>query len=121
MRTHLRHPLTALLATLVLALTGGGLAVADSDHDDGSEPLPGYTVSDPPLAPITVDGEPTRVVQGIHEHAAYNVEIPPNWNGELVMWAHGFRGDGKVLTVDPPGYGLRQTFADQGYATIPLS
>ncbi len=32
------------------------------------------------------------------------------------MWAHGYRGTGKVLTVDTPGYGLRQKLLQQGYA-----
>ena len=32
------------------------------------------------------------------------------------MWAHGYRGTGKVLTVDPPSFGLRQKLVGQGYA-----
>lgn len=116
MTSTLRQPFVAFLATIVLVLTGATAAPAHDHRDDGSEPLPGYTISNPPLQPLTVDGEPTRVIQGVHEHAAYDVEVPPNWNGQLVLWAHGFRGQDNVLTVDPPAYGLRQTFADQGYA-----
>jgi pimeloyl-ACP methyl ester carboxylesterase len=56
------------------------------------------------------------VLQGVHQHAAYDIEVPPRWNGELVMWAHGYRGTGKVLTVDAPSYGLRQKLLDEGYA-----
>ena len=41
---------------------------------------------------------------------------PPQWNGDLVMWAHGYRGNGTVLTVSPPDFGLRQRLLDQGYA-----
>jgi pimeloyl-ACP methyl ester carboxylesterase len=80
------------------------------------QPLPGYTVDNPPLAPATVGGRPSRVLQGVHGHAAYDIEVPPRWNGSLLMWAHGYRGDTRVLTVDPPGYGLRQKLLDQGYA-----
>ena len=29
---------------------------------------------------------------GVHEGAGFRVEVPVNWNGELVVWAHGFRG-----------------------------
>jgi hypothetical protein len=29
---------------------------------------------------------------------------------------HGFRGQGTVLTVDPPGFALRQRFLNEGYA-----
>jgi pimeloyl-ACP methyl ester carboxylesterase len=73
-------------------------------------------VDNPPLAPVPVGGVPSTVRQGVHAHAAYDVEVPPHWNGDLVMWAHGYRGQGFVLTVDPPGYGLRQKLLDQGYA-----
>lgn len=82
----------------------------------GSKPLPGYTISNPPLAPALVGGKPTRVMQGVHSHAGYIIEVPPRWNGRLALWAHGYRGEGKVLTVDAPPYGLRQRWLDEGYA-----
>lgn len=104
--------LTAVAAT---ALTLAPAAHA-TQGDDGSQPLPGYTVSNPPLAPVMAGGAPTRVVQGVYAHAAFDLEVPANWNGQLVMWAHGYRGEGTVLTVDPPAYNLRQTFVDEGYA-----
>ena len=110
----------AVTAALALVLTGivGAQPVdaASAPRVPGNEPLPGYTISNPPLAPLVVQGRPTRVLQGVHQHAAYDVEVPPRWNGELVMWAHGYRGTGKVLTVDTPSYGLRQKLLDQGYA-----
>ncbi|PRY38234.1 hypothetical protein [Umezawaea tangerina] len=80
------------------------------------QPLPGYSVVNPPLPPESVGGKPSRVLQGVYRHAAYTIEVPPNWNGRLTMWAHGYRGTGKVLTVDPPAYGLRTTLLQQGYA-----
>ena len=46
--------------------------------------------------------------------AAYRVEIPANWNGRLVMWAHGFRGEGPNLTVDNPPF--RRHLIQEGYA-----
>ncbi|MQA95742.1 MAG: hypothetical protein GEV11_14220 [Streptosporangiales bacterium] len=113
--------LTAAI-TLATALLTASPAQADptrrggNDPTPGDQPLPGYTIVNPPLAPAIVDGKPTKVIQGVHEHAAFDIEIPPAWNGELVMWAHGFRGATRVLTVDPPGFGLRQRLLDQGYA-----
>ena len=98
------------------ALAAGVTAPAGADTVPDDQPLPGYTVNNPPLPPAQVGGAPTRVFQGVHGHAAYTVEVPPRWNGELVMWAHGFRGQTKVLTVDPPAFGLRQRLLDQGYA-----
>ncbi len=47
--------------------------------------------------------------------AGYRIEIPRNnWNGQLVMYAHGYRGDAEELTVDNPeirGYLLSEGFA----------
>ncbi|HZB30014.1 MAG TPA: hypothetical protein VE465_07595, partial [Streptosporangiaceae bacterium] len=116
----------AVGATLAFGVVGAGPANSDQVSGDlpvsgerrvpGDQPLPGFTINNPPLTPATVNGVPTRVLQGVHEHAAYDIEVPPRWNGELVMWAHGFRGNGTVLTVDPPGFGLRQRLLDQGYA-----
>jgi pimeloyl-ACP methyl ester carboxylesterase len=51
---------------------------------------------------------------GIYQGAGYRIEIPINWNGELVMYAHGFRGDGPALTVDNPP--IREHLIAQGYA-----
>lgn len=118
-RDIIRLVLSAVLSAVVaaaLAVALGPAAPAQADRTPGDEPLPGYTISNPPLPPTHVGGEPTQVLQGVHGHAAYIIEVPPTWNGELMMWAHGFRGQTNVLTVDPPGYGLRQKVLDQGYA-----
>ena len=39
---------------------------------------------------------------GVHTNAGYQAEVPDNWNGSLVMYAHGFRGTGAELTVSRP-------------------
>src|SRR5689334_16736359 len=83
----------SLLGLVLVA--GGAPAVAAGVPDD--QPLPGYTISNPPLTPEVVDGKPSRVLQGVDRHAAYTIEVPPNWNGRLTLWAHGYRGTGKVL------------------------
>jgi pimeloyl-ACP methyl ester carboxylesterase len=101
------------LLGLVL-LTGGVPAWAGGVPDD--QPLPGYSVNNPPLVPEVVNGQPARVLQGIHRHAAYTIEVPAKWNGRLAMWAHGYRGTGTVLTVDAPTFGLRQRLLGEGYA-----
>ena len=48
--------------------------------------------------------------------SVYRIEVPDDWNGELVMWAHGFRGFGTELRVSSPGFGMRQILIDEGYA-----
>ncbi len=115
MRVFIRH-LAAGVGMTLAAVGVAGAASASVDPVPGDQPLPGYTINHPPLPPALVGGVPTTVLQGVHEHAAYDIEVPPRWNGDLVMWAHGYRGQGFVLTVDPPGYGMRQKLLDQGYA-----
>ena len=34
----------------------------------------------------------SRVRFGLHEGAAYRMEVPANWNGTLLLWARGFSG-----------------------------
>jgi hypothetical protein len=46
--------------------------------------------------------------------AQYRVEVPQAWNGKLVMYAHGFAGEGNVLTVNNPS--IRRYLVQNGYA-----
>lgn len=105
--------LPVLAAVLALVVTGVSAVAA---APPGDEPLPGYTIVLPELAPLVVDGGRTRILTGVDRGAGYAIEVPPRWNGELVVWAHGFRGNGAELVVDPPSFGLRERFVGQGYA-----
>jgi hypothetical protein len=51
---------------------------------------------------------------GVLDGSRYRVEVPANWNGMLVMYAHGFRGEGSALTVDSAP--MRQYLLNKGYA-----
>lgn len=113
-RTLLFRVLVSTVAAVTAVTALPSAAAAGGTPAD--QPLPGYTIVNPPLAPATVDGRATTVRQGTHQHAAYIIEVPARWNGDLVMWAHGYRGQGTVLTVDPPAFGLRQRLLGQGYA-----
>jgi pimeloyl-ACP methyl ester carboxylesterase len=75
----------------------------------------------PPLLPP--EQQPKISVEGVdREGAIYRYEVPQNWNGDLVMYAHGFRGciadpaTGALvpLYVDNPP--LREYYLLQGYA-----
>lgn len=46
--------------------------------------------------------------------AGYRMEVPDNWNGDLVLYAHGFRGTGLELTVSNPS--IRDHLIAEGYA-----
>jgi hypothetical protein len=111
----LRRFLVVAAAMVTVGAVAPVPAVA-RDHVPTDQPLPTYTIVVQPLAPVFVGGAPSRVLQGVHGHAGYTVEVPPQWNGDLVMWAHGYNGNGHVLTVDPPRYGMREKLLSQGYA-----
>ncbi|GAA4260130.1 alpha/beta hydrolase [Dactylosporangium darangshiense] len=78
---------------------------------------PGYTVADPDC---DVDGTPfvpiagSAVYTGILDGAAYRLEKPAAWNGELVLYAHGYRGTGTTVFVDNPS--LRAHYLARGFA-----
>lgn len=56
----------------------------------------------------------TERLWGVHKGAAYRIEVPENWNGELVMWAHGFVGNGPQLLADT--HPFRLLLISQGFA-----
>jgi pimeloyl-ACP methyl ester carboxylesterase len=46
--------------------------------------------------------------------AGYRIEVPKVWNRQLVMFAHGYHGDGPELTVDDPP--IRDYLVRNGFA-----
>ncbi|WP_284037797.1 alpha/beta hydrolase [Neobacillus sp. 114] len=58
--------------------------------------------------------ETTKLFKGIHNGAGYWIEAPKNWNGKLVLYAHGYRGTGSALTVTAPS--VRKELLERGYA-----
>jgi pimeloyl-ACP methyl ester carboxylesterase len=61
-----------------------------------------------------VDMATTSRWSGVLKGAQYHVEVPANWNGKLVMYAHGFAGNGDVLAVQNPS--IRRYLVQNGYA-----
>ncbi|MEP0201472.1 MAG: hypothetical protein ABJ084_16305 [Halioglobus sp.] len=75
-------------------------------------PKPKYFVDE---AKLPFDALPGATAYfGVHARAGYRIEVPDDWNGKLVVWAHGFRGDGPELTVD--NHPLRTALIPAGYA-----
>lgn len=136
MQPRLALRLAALSATVALAACGGG--------DDALAPPPPeetrvhdtrtFTVSAAAAAMTTfaalqadggdtVDMTTTSRWAGVHNGAAYNIEVPANWNGRLVMYAHGYVGQVETLAnvtasnptgVSPPS--IRRHLINNGYA-----
>ena len=75
----------------------------------------GATFSAMPKLPTdAVDMASSSRWSGILKGAAYMVEVPANWNGKLVMFAHGYAGTGAALSVAPPA--IRRHLVSTGYA-----
>jgi hypothetical protein len=62
----------------------------------------------------TVAMATTSRYAGVLDGAAYRIEVPANWNGKLVMYAHGYAGTGAALGVSNPS--IRRHLIQQGYA-----
>jgi pimeloyl-ACP methyl ester carboxylesterase len=77
-------------------------------------PPPQYFVDESKLPFDALPSLDSQRLWGVHNNAGYRIEVPANWNGALVMWAHGERGTGLELTVDNPP--LRAFLISQGYA-----
>lgn len=103
-------------------------ACSSSDHDNNvddsdSTPPPAvtraqdsrtFTVNEDQLAFGALSDYTTERFTGTLDGAGYRVEVPENWNGILVMYAHGYRGTGSALTVDSPP--IREYLIANGYA-----
>jgi pimeloyl-ACP methyl ester carboxylesterase len=74
-----------------------------------------YFVDETKLPFESLEGYETDRYWGVHNGAGYRIEVPKNWNGELVLYAHGYRGQGLELTVSNPDR-LREYLLANGYA-----
>jgi pimeloyl-ACP methyl ester carboxylesterase len=111
----LRRATRALLATvLAVSLIGAGGTAAANQAPPFAGPPPAYFVNEDALPFDAIPGIDTDRYWGVHAGAGYRIEVPHAWNGSLVMWAHGFRGDTLELTVD--NHPLRPFLIANGFA-----
>ena len=94
-----------VLAVVVLLLAASAATAA---------PPPAYFVDESKLPFAGIPNLPSERHWGVLDGAGYRIEVPANWNGSLVMWAHGYRGEGLELTVD--NHPLRAFLIANGYA-----
>ncbi|MEO7753874.1 MAG: hypothetical protein ABIS35_10710 [Terracoccus sp.] len=105
----MRRWITAAAAALALTLGTGLPATAKQGPD--------YRIDEQALAATVADVERSTgqdAISGQIAGAAYIAQVPKNWNGDLVVYAHGYRGTGSDLTVEPPP--AYQYLISQGYA-----
>src|SRR5207245_4691817 len=101
-----RLALSALLGFLSLLVLGATSVLAG--------PPPAYFVDESKLPFDALAGTSTMRSWGVHNGDGYRIEVPDNRNGDLVLYAHGFRGIGLELTVSNPR--IRQYLVTNGYA-----
>jgi hypothetical protein len=83
----------ALLAVLCSFLF---VTTTYASHDSG--PTPVINEATLPFGPLPAFAD-ARQYWGVHQGAGYRIEVPANWNGGLVMYAHGYAGEGAELRV----------------------
>ena len=98
------------LVTTVFVFVVAGLGAPPLQADKP----PQYFVDETRLPFNALAGTTTTRLWGVHGGAGYRIEVPANWNGNLVLYAHGFRGGGLELTVSNPQF--RQYLVDHGFA-----
>ncbi len=94
-------------------ITNGQPAVASTAAATSSDVAPDgrtYVITNPRFDPLPG----ARALYGVLGGAAYEIEVPQSWNGELVLYAHGFTGDDPIVFVQMPP--LRQYFIEHGFA-----
>ncbi|MGH2625418.1 MAG: hypothetical protein ACRDHY_02060, partial [Anaerolineales bacterium] len=73
-------------------------------------------VTTPRRAPDFEARSGAKAYFGELEGSVYRIEMPDNWNGDLVLWAHGYRGPGGEVYVDNPPGALRRKLITDGFA-----
>lgn len=87
----LRRAFPVILLSLIAVLPALG--------DDGIH----FRVDRESLPFDAVDADASQRYWGVHQGAGYRMEVPANWQGTLVVYAHAFRGnDLSELTVTNP-------------------
>lgn len=107
MRTTTKRVMTAIAAAL-MALTA---TVAVPSPVEAARPTQWFVDE----SKLPFEARPGATAYwGVRSGAGYRMEVPNDWNGDLVLYAHGFRGNGLELTVsDPP---IRDYLLSQGFA-----
>ena len=112
----------ALLTIPTLPAGAGGQGNGGRDDGRGgghadNPPAVEYTVDTATLPFEAVAGfESSRREWGVLGGAGWRIEIPAEWNGELVVWAHGYRGTDTRLYFNPEEVPFRGWLLEHGYA-----
>lgn len=113
------------LAVLLASCSGGG--ASPEPTPSGTSTQPTAAIATPrmlPVTPVSIDyavADPAfealpgaRAIFGEYEGGGFQIEVPDDWNGGVVYFAHGFRGNPPALTVGPPP--IRDHLIARGFA-----
>ncbi len=109
----------ALLWTALLSMIAGPALAYYPPEKEVPQDTREFFVDEAKLPFDALPGLPSTRYWGIDEGAGYRIEVPDSWNGDLVVYTHGYRGNGPELTVDSPP--LRQYYLALGYAWLASS
>jgi pimeloyl-ACP methyl ester carboxylesterase len=109
-----RRRVTSSLATLVLLVAFLGAAGPVQAEEVAQGQPPQYFVDESTLPFDALPGLPSDRYWGVHGGAGYRIEVPHNWNGNLVMWARGFVPERPELMVQ--NHPMRAFLLQAGYA-----
>jgi pimeloyl-ACP methyl ester carboxylesterase len=96
-----------ILSALALLLVGAAPAATAG----AAGPKPEFFLDEEQLPFEALPG--ATAYWGVQGGAGYRIEVPDNWNGSLVMWAHGFRSSSELRVDNHP---LRELLVPNGYA-----
>ena len=105
---------TRVLARVRAGVIAAVIMIAALGAPLGADKPPQYFVDETKLPFDALSGTTTTRLWGVQGGAGYRIEVPLNWNGELVLYAHGFRGGGLELTVSNPP--IRRYLIEHGFA-----
>lgn len=109
----MRSKIRAIAAGIAVAAAVGGAPAAAmaAVDDEAAESRPGFHVDEKSLP---FEALPQASASwGVVDGAGYRLEVPDEWNGELVVFAHGFRGEAELFVDDPT---IRDHLITEGYA-----
>lgn len=109
-----RTQLVVVTVVAALALVAPTTVATATDHQTGHEVDYEIDWARVEATVAAVDRAGVETLSGELEGAAWIAQVPDGWNGELLVWAHGYRGEGPSLHVDPPA--AFDWLVDQGYA-----
>jgi pimeloyl-ACP methyl ester carboxylesterase len=115
----------AAAAMIMVACSGGTTATPQPSPTPASAASDGWQApAQLPVTPVALSFKTTdpaldalpgaRTIVGEDGGATYNIEVPDAWNGDVVYFAHGFRGNGPDLIVQVPP--IREYLVQHGYA-----